>query len=250
MHHKIITVAFIAAALPAAAAQAATLASDDASNAPYDDGLQNGDNGGTGFQPFTGIGNAAGSGSGGTFIGTGSDIGTGGSNEAFGVFGNGDGVGQVFRPFTGELSVGQTFALDFGNGSVDAGGTVGFALQDSGGGNLFEFLFRGGQTEYEVNDEDGLDGTGVAFTSGGLSVAVTRTGVDSYSADITPFGGATTTVTGDFAGTDGNGPSQFRVFNADGGADLFFNSPSVVPEPLTALGGVGLLGLIALRRRA
>src|SRR5262245_25464209 len=49
------------------AAHAVVIASDDASQSPYGDGWSNGDNGGTGFQAWTNIGNQVGSGSGGGF---------------------------------------------------------------------------------------------------------------------------------------------------------------------------------------
>ena len=240
-----------AAVLVASAAHAATIAADDASDPMYDDaGSPNGDNGGVGFNAFTGAGNAGSSGSGGAFVGSGNtDIGSGASNEFFGVFGNGGGVGQIFRPFMGELSIGQTFSIDFDNGDVNGGGSVGFGLQDGSGNNLFEFFFVGGTTEYQVNREGGAVNTGIGFTSSGLSLAVTRTDADEFSAAITPAGSSTTVITGDFAGPDGSGPSQLRVFNANGGADVAFNNLAIVPEPIATLGGSALLGLIALRRR-
>src|SRR3954470_2075655 len=52
----------------AGAARALVIAGDDASQSAYIDGWQNGDNGGSGFNAWTNIGNQSGSGSGGGFL--------------------------------------------------------------------------------------------------------------------------------------------------------------------------------------
>src|SRR5690242_20628035 len=80
-------------------AWALVIASDDASQSDYNDGWQNGDNGGSGLAAWTSIGNQSVSGSGGGFLANGngnSQINN--SSKAWGIFGNGGGVGQAFRP--------------------------------------------------------------------------------------------------------------------------------------------------------
>src|SRR5436190_410395 len=77
-------------------ARALVIAADDASQSPYNDGWQNGDNGGNGYQAWTSIGNQSfPTGSGGGFISTTtnatdanqSQIGS--SSKSWGMFGNG-----------------------------------------------------------------------------------------------------------------------------------------------------------------
>ncbi len=233
--------------LHASHAAASLIASDDASDAAYNDGWGTGDNGGTGFQAWSTINNAMDpTGYGGGFIATGNtDIGTGVSNKAFGVFGNDGGVGQAIRPFNGSLTVGQSFSISMDNGNIDTGGTVGFGLQNSSSENRLEFYFVGGQTTYKVNGSSEVD-SGVGFTSSGLNLVFTLTGADSYSFTIN--GG--TPITGSMGGTTGTGIDRLRLFNANGGADVFFNSMSIVPEPSSlAMLLIGTLGLGILRRR-
>src|SRR4051794_36194171 len=96
----------LAAALRDQPARAAIVATDDASQATYNDGWQVGDNGGSGYQPWSTIGRENGTGFGGGFLSTGNgnvNIGSGGNNAAFGVFGNSGGVGVAVRPFSTPL---------------------------------------------------------------------------------------------------------------------------------------------------
>ena len=228
--------------------QAALIAGDNAGNAPYAS-WDNGDNGGSGFLPWESIGNGSGGGFGGGFISTGNpqvNIGTGAPNAAFGVFGNSTGVGQAIRPFNGAHTLGQTFSIDMDNQGIDNGGTVGFGLRNSTGENRFEFYFVGGQAAYTVHDASGPNNSGVGYTTGGLNLVFTLTGTDSYSFTIN--GGSP--ITGALSGTGGSGIDRVRLFNANGGPDVFYNNLSIVPEPASgALLGLGLMIFAALRRR-
>ena len=119
------------------------VATDDASQAAYNDGWQVGDNGGSGYQPWSTITRENGSGFGGGFLSTGNgnvNIGSGGNNAAFGVFGNSGGVGVAVRPFSTPLQIGWTLSVDMDNQSIDNGGTVGFSLRNAAGNNLAEYL--------------------------------------------------------------------------------------------------------------
>ncbi len=237
-------VALLGSALPACGA---TLASDDASQSAYDDGWDAGDNGGSGFLPWSVVARENDSGFGGGFISSNNgavDIGTGPDNKAFGVYGNGGGVGQAIRPFDGALSVGQTFLISMDNQGIDNGGTVGFGLQTSDGTNRLEFYFVGGESTYTVNNGDVIS-SDVGWTEGGLNLAITLTGPDSFS--LTINGGEP--IIGALGGPSGSGISQVRLFNANGGPDVFFNNLAIVPEPASvALLGLGaMVGL--LRRR-
>jgi hypothetical protein len=204
------TILLTAASLLAALhVQASLIASDNAGNAPYAT-WDNGDNGGSGFLPWESIGNEAGGGFGGGFISTGNaavNIGTGGSNAAFGVYGNSTGVGQAIRLFDGALTLGQIFSVDLDNQGVDNGGTVGFGLRNSTGENRFEFYFVGGQVNYTIHDSAGPTSSGVPWTAAGLSLALNLTGADSYSFTIN--GGSP--ITGTLGGTAGTGIDRVRL---------------------------------------
>jgi hypothetical protein len=238
-------------------AGAVLVASDDASQAAYNDGWQVGDNGGSGFAAWSTINNQSGSGFGGGFHTTAnpaSQINVGG--EAFGVFGNSNGVGQAIRSFSNAINVSDTISLAMDNGSIDNGGTVGFGLQNSSGNNLFEFFFVGGEATYKVNRLGGSTATSVGFTDVGLQLSFTLTDADSFSFSIDRLtdgvGTNVVNVTGDLIAA--GSISRIRLFNANGGADAFFNSFAVtaVPEASAFLcfGAVGVVaGLWRLRAR-
>lgn len=234
-------------------ALAILVAQDDASQAAYDapNNWSVGDNGGSGFDPWSVIGNGAGSGSGGGFIANqqgshpGVSIGTGANNEAFGIFGNSGGVGQAVRPFSSPLTLIQTFSLEMDNQGIDIGGTVGFGLRNASGDNLFEFFFVGGQSTYTVNRNGGSFSTSIGFQTEGLSLSFSLTDADSFSFDIDRLNngaGVDETVTGDLLVQSDQQIAQLRLFNANGGADVFFNNLviSAVPEPSAFL-FVGLI---------
>jgi hypothetical protein len=231
-------------------ARALVIAADDASQSPYNDGWQNGDNGGSGYQAWTSIGNQSfPTGSGGGFISTTtnatdatqSQIGS--SSKSWGMFGNGGGVGQAFRPFasTSTLQTGWVFSLDMDNGFIDTGSTVGFGLQNSSSQNLAEFFFVGGESSYKVNRSGGSVASGVGFTNQGLHLTFQLTSANSFAMTIDQLtdglGTNVTTVTGDLISqTGGQSVSQLRLFNANAGFggdhDAFFNNMviSAVPE--------------------
>lgn len=228
------------------------LAADNASDAAYDDGWSPGDNGGFGLGGWSTIDNAVSpTGFGGGFIGgsAGGDIDV--SGESFGVFGNNGGVGQAIRSLGGDLLAGQTFAISMDNGLVDNGGTVGFGLQNAAGQNLVEFFFVGGMSNYAVN-ASGVTGTTPSFTTAGLALSLTLTDSDSFSLEIDDLGsgpGVDHTVIGDLLASTDQGIEQLRLFNANGGANIYFNSLAItaVPEvspamvmPLLAMAGYAI----------
>jgi hypothetical protein len=239
-------------------AQAAIVATDDASQAAYNDGWQTGDNGGSGYLPWSSIGRENGSGFGGGFLSTGNgnvNIGSGGNNAAFGVFGNSGGVGAAVRPLTTALPIGYTLSLDMDNQSIDNGGTVGFSLRNAAGNNLAEYYFIGGQANYTVNAAN-VSGTTPGFTAAGMRLSFTLTSANSFSLSIDQLSngvGVDNTVTGNLLSSADQAISNIRLFNANGGPDVFFNSLtlSVVPEASSlALGGLitAIFGIFACIR--
>ncbi|MCS7049213.1 MAG: PEP-CTERM sorting domain-containing protein [Verrucomicrobiae bacterium] len=257
--------ALFAVALAAAlsnTAQAAALASDVASDIAYDDGWATGDNGGTGFGPWTlntfGSGGVAGH-----FIGNSSNNAGGSSGnintagESFGLFAEPGMVSEAIRPFTGALTVGQIFLIDFDNGWIQDGGTVGLGLQNNASQNRIEFFFIGGQTTYKIQTGATQTDSGVGFTGDGLRLEFTLTGADTMKLVIKNTGGSTLATFSNLAlgGNAGSGIDRVRLFNASAGPgsnhDAFYNSLRIIPEPTTALlVGLGVMGAMLLRRRS
>jgi hypothetical protein len=230
------------------------VASDNASSSAYNDGWQVGDNGGSGFNAWSTINNSGG-GFGGGFLSTGNlaavNIGTGGNNAAWGVFGNNGGTGNAVRPFPTPLVVGQTFHISMDNQSIDTGGTVGFGLRAPNNANLFEFYFIGGQTNYTVNALN-VSGTTPGFTQGGLRLAFSLTASNAFTFTMDTLSngvGTDHTVTGNLLANVDQSVSSLRMFNANGGPDVFFNSISAVPEvsPMVAVpAALAIAGVVSL----
>jgi hypothetical protein len=232
----------LSAALACGDRALAVIATDNASNAPYNDDWQVGDNGGSGFAAWSTINNSGGGGSGGGFLAnnnTESQINVGG--DAWGVFGHSGGVGQAIRSFSVGMNPTEAFFIDMDNGSIDTGGTVGFGLRNSSGNNLVEFFFVGGQSTYRYNSAGGSVSTGVGFTNQGLRLQLTLTDADSFTLAIDRLvdgvGTNVTTVSGDLINAlGGQVISQLRLFNANAGSpnshNVFYNNLliTVVPE--------------------
>jgi len=254
---------------------ATIVASDQADNAPYNDGWQTGDNGGSGFGAWT-LTQTSGNidGFNGQYIGTSANNGFGDttpnidtSGKAFGEYGNTGNSAVAYRAFgTGEMYNNSVFHWAMDNGFIDNGTSVGLTLRtgdaDANPGNYntgarFEFLFLGGSADYEYIDSAGVHDTGISFLDTGLQLSLRLTGSDGYS--LTISNGNNTALLGTYSGTLEGTPNSsidsFAIYNNDAGSggahDAFFNSFSVnaVPEPTIAvLLGLGA-GIIWLRRR-
>ena len=148
------------AALCCVPLHAASVAFDSASNSPYNDGWNTGDNGGSGWGggwTLSGV-----SGFSGQFMSTSTGNGNGDGNSDGDIdtsgrswfqFAHTSNTAGAIRPFSGALSVGQTFSIAFDNGFIQNGGTVGFGLQNASGNNVFEYYFSGGQSNYTVSSQ-------------------------------------------------------------------------------------------------
>ncbi|MBC7809363.1 MAG: hypothetical protein H7145_24780 [Akkermansiaceae bacterium] len=259
------------------------VASDNASDAVYNDGWQTGDNGGFGFGAWT-LSTAGGNA--GFFIGTSKGNGGGGSNgidtagESFGLFANSNDNPSALasRPINSAVVVGGTVSFGFDNGFVDGGRAPQFLLADGGGVARLTFQFVGGGNNYSVIDAGGTQNFGNGngandlgqYTDGGLSGTFTLTGLDAYTLQVTRRAPSfdpsqpiqTATISGTLAGTSGSSITQLQAFtNAGGGGgtgDFFVNSfqvetpdVTVVPEVGTlslAIIAVGVLGACIVRR--
>jgi hypothetical protein len=256
-----------------AAAPAAELAADSAASAVYNDGWQNGDDGGVGFEPWiwsTTSGDNTKNGflyQSSTFnnANTGSyddngefDIDTGG--RAWGLYANDGQTASAVRPFSQAMSPTQVFRVEMDNGGIKNGGVVGFGLQNSSGVNLFEVFFVGGQSNYTIKDAGGERSSDLGFTRFGLLTEFTLTSPTTYNVKLSVQGGSTRESSGSLL--TGTSISQFRMFNFDANPvdgnpnndndfNFYINNITVtaIPEPLAGLGGLAMLGLLVTRRR-
>lgn len=178
------------------------------------------------------------------------DMNGGSPTRSWGLYANNQTTSAV-RPFDAAMNVGEIFSISMDNGWLDNDAGVGIALQNSNGDNLFEFFFRGGMgPNYEVNDSSGINATMVPFTDEGMELEFTLTSSNTYSFNISPLNGTSSTVTGSlFSPAAGQLVSQVRLFAYDGSDftsttgshNHYFNSMSIaVPEPSAFL----LLGVL------
>ena len=248
------------------AGHGAALASDNASNGAYQPLFSewaSGDNGGTGFNAWSGltdiyVGSAAANGDGSNGGATNIDT-TGPNNvtgESWALRGNGatNGTGAALRTLIGNLSVGQSIQLGFDNGFINNGESVGFGFQ-SGGTARFEYFFTGGGSAFSVSGSTNQT-TSQGFTDDGMLTTFTLTGTDTFSFAVDFLGAGTTdqNFTGTLKGTAGTGIDTIRLFNfatnGDPAGNSFYNSVSVVPEPSSLILAVMTgSGVLALRRR-
>ncbi len=251
---KLIAAGVLAATFTAA--NASTLATDNAANAAYTSGWANGSNGGSGFGAWALTNDGASSGS---FIGdsttlnaanTGANINT--SGKSFGMFGHTGQTSNAIRPFIGDLSVGQTFSIDIAVNFRN--GNKGFDLRNSSAAAIFTFSITG--NDYVVsNATTGNGSIGSAFSTNTkftISLAQTSAGAGTWT--ITRSGGVSDLDTGTYTGA-GASIKLFESQTTGSGAaedNLFANNLSIVPEPSTvALLALSSLGMIQmLRRRA
>lgn len=214
---------------------AATPAQDDAAQATYDGGWNNGSNGGSGLGAW--VLSAAGSGgfftasSSGNAGGSSGDIDTAG--RSWGLWST-NGLTEATRPFAGQLATGQIFRVKIDNGWIESGHTVGFGLQNAAGDTLWEFYFPGGAAHYVIHNGTGHIPTRIPFTGNGIAVEFELTGSTQFFCRITATLSTNTTAwnfAGNLASQADTGISRFRAWSDAAGAgssyDLFLNSMSI-----------------------
>jgi hypothetical protein len=218
----------------------ASIAADNASNAPYDNGWQSGDNGGTGFGAWSFVN----SGSHSYFIGSSTDLSGPGANinvsgESFGMFGGSGGFADAARSFSAPLAVNQAFSIDLAVNFRN--GNKGIDLRNSS--NVVLFNFNVGSDDYRVNSVS----IGSAYSANtAFRLTFVQTSASGGSWTVVRSGGVTDTDSGTYSGVLQN--FKLYVAGTDGGAanNLYANNMSIsaIPEPTAAL-CVPLAGLIA-----
>jgi hypothetical protein len=290
---KIMSVLACAAGLSVGAivssALAAVPASDNADEATYSSGWNNGQNGGSGFQPWV-FSNFADSGATGGFpAASNADLNAIKSpNRAWGTFSN-QGFSPrsaFYRPFSsgpGSSSDAlvnlQTLTVFMENGGIQSAepAWVGVGLRSgtgiaepfSGGGipnfasplNPFLFGFRGGQTTYHIFDAGGDFDTGIGFVNSGLKVEFQLLDQSSgaYQLKVTTlFNSAVSTFNRSVGATAGSTLNTLGLFNYNAGRDTDANTAfgqnayfnSISIVPApSSIALLGLGGLLAGRRR-
>ena len=237
------------ALLCALPANAANLATDNASDPVYTNGWTTSSSGGSGWGGGWQLTPASNTTAQGFFIGSSTsngggdpgndgDIDTTGS-KAWGIYANSGNTASATRSFSGSISVGQLFTIDMDNGYIDNGMSVGFDLQDPTGSTKFEFYFLGGDTQYRIRDAGSAsEPTGIPFTDQGLQVQFILTSSTTYSLVVSSVGidgpsGLPLTYTGTLVGA--LPITRLRIWNLSScigvgnSCAVFFNSIALFP---------------------
>jgi hypothetical protein len=223
----------------------AQIASDNASNAPYQPGnvWNDGSDGGTGFQAWQFSGGA----NSGRYIG-----GTALGATTFGLYSS-DGGAQysALRVFDAPLNSGQSFNVTVAHTTnVNTGGQLGVSLWNTGNSSAaITFKFVGGGTSWLLNDGGSDFEIAQPYSANSpLALSFTYNGGSSYSYTFGSASGTNFTAANTISSID---RVSFFVQNQGNDQNFGFNNLSVVPEPSTyALLGLGTaFGLWQLRRR-
>ncbi|MBA3725026.1 MAG: PEP-CTERM sorting domain-containing protein [Armatimonadetes bacterium] len=222
---------------------------DSAADPIYNDGWQTGDNGGTGFGPWS----LSTSGNAGSLVITSNNNGSGGgpgidsAGRSLGGFADDGSLFAASRLINTPLSPGDFFSANFDNGLVDTSALVLMGLSAPGAGSTIRFV--GGATNYELVDSGGSATSTIGFTDGGLLGRWDVLTPTSYQFTLTRLSDNASWNT---TRTIGNTAFDRFIFqNAGAGAtfqhDAFVNSFTVVPEPGT-FAALGLCALALLRK--
>jgi hypothetical protein len=237
---------------------AAMLASDNAGNTPYNaaDAFI-GENGGTGFQPWTGVSNS--------YVGDQSEPNSLLTNGvSFAVWaGNTSGVERSFLADDGStnnvaLDVGQSFSIDLALRTNSEQGPKGFSL-GSASNPMFTFQVSGNtspiDTDYQITDGSGSFSTSYAIqVLDPVALTFTLTSPTTYSFSAVDLATSSPQPTYTTTGTLANPGDISQVNLFQGGPannDVYFNNLAItVPEPTSlALIGLGAGGLLVRRRK-
>jgi hypothetical protein len=249
---SIFTSAILGALLMAAIIQfacGATVAIDDASQLPYTDGWQAGDNGGSGFGPwsFAFSGDGIGLIHPPQFVDNGPLPGNSLGAPAF-ALSTGDrpyftDTSEVQRNFVAPLGIGQTFSADLDGSDLNPS-AIGFTI-----GNTFDLYGTNGTERFSLftNNQyhsDHWTATGDADTAipagSSFHIDFKLVTTDSYDLRLSPIGGGAPyfTQTGvSLAGTSGLAINRLRISDygtgssTDGGKEFFFDN-LVVSGPI------------------
>ncbi|MFM8364597.1 MAG: PQQ-dependent sugar dehydrogenase [Verrucomicrobiota bacterium] len=135
-----------------------------------------------------------------------------GTAKGFGLWANSGGRSSISRDFTSPMRSGDSFQVKFDNNAIDNGGEVGLELRSANGTARFRFFFIGGEGNYRIADAQGIRGTSIGYTDGGLDLSLVLGAGNSYS-----FQAGGTTVTGNLAA--GDAIARMEFFNNNAGSE-------------------------------
>jgi hypothetical protein len=139
-----------------------------------------------------------------------------GATKGFGLWANTGGIVKATRNFTKPMEAGDVFSVHFDNNWIDNGSEVGFELRDANGIVRFRFYFVGSETTYRITDATTGRNSSLAYTTEGLTLALTLTGENSYSLNT-----GSSVVTGTLA--TGGPIAWLEFFNNNAGAETSRN---------------------------
>ncbi len=265
----LLAAACLAAAAVTANAQVSALDNfeNDNPGPAYDDGIQYGDNGGSGFGALTYLEGVGGGIFGGSLDGA----------RALGIFaGNGSGNTQALGRTTQDIFDRGIYSLEARFDLDNSAGTSGFNIKSALGSGAGSFgqnqeLFFGltpssGNSSIFVTDGTGnhtfslpgvseLRGVNLSFSVAFDTVlgTYTLTATDLANSATNSFSGLLTDTNGGAAGTGAIDAIAFGNFNTGNGQNLVVDDLAVVPEPSTWLAGglvsLGLIGSFVRRNR-
>ena len=132
------------------------------------------------------------------------------------------------------LLISQQLGVDFDNGLMQAGGSAGLYVRDSGV-NRLGWRASSGATDYILTDAAGDHDSGIPLTTNGQHLEFTLTGPATYTLDVTPTGGTTSHFTGLLSGIQFGQIDEVQLFDSGAGTapanDVYFNNLSFTPEP-------------------
>ncbi|HMP74041.1 MAG TPA: PQQ-dependent sugar dehydrogenase, partial [Kiritimatiellia bacterium] len=212
---------------PGAPASATTNATDSGSDPAYASGWQSGDNGGSGFGPWTLFTTAGSPANGGWFMAQGQgnlNIGP----RAWGLYANSGNTTWAERPFDQPLQIGQTFHARFDNNLIDTDGILAIHLSNSDSEHLWFLEIVGGEGFYQMHDQI----TDVPVTEAGLDISFTLTSPTEYEVTILRAGDTLHTFTGSLETRADMTIDRVRFWNIFAGPEsarnLYFNDLAIV----------------------
>jgi len=231
-----------------AVVRATIIASDNAGNTAYSDGFQTGDNGGSGFTPWTLSSSGGTGGFGGNFVGNPVPAGiTNFGTLAFGQFANPGSSGafaNADRGLAAPLNVGDKLSLQWAvNFDANSGGSKGFNLYSGGtGGTQILNVNMAGTAAITV---DGTN-TGFAYGTNPMTWSFEMTNASTMLVTATPRAAGGTSFSQSFAVAGPPDAFRFYASGLDGGdaRQPYFNNFEVVapvPEPHAAMLGIAAL---------
>jgi hypothetical protein len=244
-------------ALPTFTAGAAQIAWDNASQPAYDDGWQAGDNGGSGFAPWTITSTADGM----TTIGsstangdmqppTGDIDSPGGRAWAITVAPNGTSLTAV-RPLIGSLGIGQHLSFDVDGICTSPNSEFMDVVLGNAGGERWSLSIHPAAIHMVYPGGTGLGALVSPSTPEGLHIDFSLTGPDTFEATARVLGAEPVFASGNLNGAAGSAIDQIALSYApslDPGDPFYVNNLAVTPEPGLPVTCAGLVLALTLRR--